>query len=199
MDLPDHVQSQPILERKKIYFALAILAIIVATVPGLRWQGRLWWCAIGDLSPWAGDIGNRHTSQHLFDPYTFTHVLHGFILCGLLALILPGLVTQWRFVVAIAIEAAWEVFENTSYVINRYREATAAIGYEGDSIFNSLGDILACAGGFALAMRLGFRRTVALFLLTELGLMFWIRDSLLLNIILLIHPIEVIKTWQMGR
>ena len=199
MTLPDRIQSNSSPERRGIYVALAILSLLTVTILALRWQGRLWWCAIQDLSPWAGDIGNRHTSQHLLDPYTFTHVLHGLILCGLLVLILPRLAMRWRFVLAITIEAAWEVFENTSYVINRYREATAAIGYQGDSIINSLGDILACAGGFALAMRLGFRRTVALFLLTELGLLLWIRDSLLLNIILLIHPIEMIKSWQMGR
>ena len=178
---------------------LAIVAVLAATVFELRRQGRLWWCAVGDLSPWAGDIGNRHTSQHLFDPYTFTHVLHGFIICGLLALILPRLAVSWRLVLAVMIEAAWEVFENTNYVINRYRDATAAIGYEGDSVFNSLGDILACAVGFALALKLGFRRTLAVFLFTELVLLLWIRDSLLLNIILLIHPIEAIKNWQMGR
>ena len=178
---------------------LAIVAVLAATVFELRRQGRLWWCASGDLSPWASDIGNRHTSQHLFDPYTFTHVLHGFIICGLLALILPRLAVSWRLVLAVMIEAAWEVFENTNYVINRYRDATAAIGYEGDSVFNSLGDILACAVGFALALKLGFRRTLAVFLFTELVLLLWIRDSLLLNIILLIHPIEAIKNWQMGR
>jgi len=199
MTLPDPSSLQTPRARRNFYSILAVAAVLGVTALALRWQGRLLWCAIGDLTPWAGDIGNRHTSQHLLDPYTFTHVLHGFILCGLLALVLPRLARPWRFVLAIAIEAAWEVFENTSYVINRYREATAAIGYQGDSIFNSLGDIVACAGGFALAMRIGLRRTVALFLLTELGLLFWIRDSLLLNIILLIHPIEMIKTWQMGR
>jgi uncharacterized protein DUF2585 len=199
MNLPDLAQSQPLLARGKIYLSLALIAVLGATVIALRWQGRLWWCASGDWSPWAGDIGNLHTSQHLFDPYTFTHVLHGFILCGLLGLVLPRLATQWRFVVATVFEASWEVFENTSYVINRYREATAAIGYQGDSVLNSLGDILACAAGFALAMKLGFRRAVALFILVELVLLFWIRDSLLLNIILLIYPIEAIKMWQMGR
>ena len=185
--------------RGKTYLTLAIAAVLGATVIALRGQGRLWWCASGDWSPWAGDIGNRHTSQHFFDPYTFTHVLHGFILCGLLALILPRLARHWRFLIAIMVEACWEVFENTSYVINRYREATAAIGYEGDSISNSMGDVLACAVGFAVALKLGFRRTIAVFLLTELILLLWIRDSLLLNIILLIHPFEAIKTWQMGR
>ena len=176
-----------------------ILVVLAATVFELRRQGRLWWRASGDLSPWAADIGNQHTSQHLFDPYTFTHVLHGFIICGLLALVLPRLTVRWRLVLAVIIEAAWEVFQNTNYIINRYRDATAAIGYEGDSVFNSLGDILACAVGFALALKLGFRRTLAAFLFTELVLLVWIRDSLLLNIILLIHPIEAIKTWQMGR
>ena len=178
---------------------MAIAAVLGATVLELRRQGRLWWCASGDWSPWAGNIGNQHTSQHLFDPYTFTHLLHGFIICGLLALFLPRLVVRWRLVLAVLIEAAWEVFENTNYVINRYREATAAIGYQGDSVFNSLGDMLACAVGFVLALKLGLRRTVAAFVFTELVLLFWIRDSLLLNILLLIRPVDAIKSWQMGR
>lgn len=186
-------------EGSNAFPSVAIVAILAVAVFELRRQGRLWWCASGDLSPWAGNIGNQHTSQHLFDPYTFTHLLHGFIICGLLVLFLPWLAVRWRLVLAVMIEAAWEVFENTNYVINRYREATAAIGYEGDSVFNSLGDILACAAGFALALKLGFRRTVAVFAFTELVLLVGIRDSLLLNIILLIYPIEAIKTWQMGR
>jgi hypothetical protein len=199
MDLSSHAEKEGPIARNRVYASLFIIAVLGVAILQLRRQGRLWWCVSGDLSPWAGNIGNLHTSQHLFDPYTFTHVLHGFILCGLLAWILPRLATQWRFVIAVAVEALWEVFENTSYVINRYRAATAAIGYEGDSVFNSLGDVLACAAGFAIALKLGFRRTVAVFLLTELILLIWIRDSLLLNIILLIYPIESIKTWQMGR
>ena len=111
---------------------------------------------------------------------------------------LPRLAVYWRLVLAVLLEAAWEIFENTNYVINRYREATAAIGYTGDSIVNSMGDILACAAGFVVAFKLGLRRSVLVFLLTELILLIWIRDSLLLNIILLIHPVEAIKSWQMG-
>ncbi|MEA2204722.1 MAG: hypothetical protein QOE77_1498 [Blastocatellia bacterium] len=113
-------------------------------------------------------------------------------------MLLPRLVVYWRLILAIVIEAAWEIFENTNYVINRYREATAAIGYTGDSIANSMGDIVACAAGFVIAFKLGLRRSVLVFLLTELILLIWIRDSLLLNIILLIHPVEAIKSWQMG-
>jgi len=197
MNPPNHAEADGSAARIRVYATIATTVVLAATILQLRRQGRLWWCAVGDWSPWASHIGSRHTSQHVFDPYAFTHVLHGFIICGLLALVLPRLAVHWRLVLAVAIEAAWEVFENTNYVINRYREATAAIGYEGDSIFNSMGDILACTAGFVLAMRLGLRRTIAVFLLTELILLVWIRDSLLLNIILLIHEVDAIKQWQM--
>ncbi len=99
---------------------------------------------------------------------------------------------------AIAIESAWEIIENTNTVIQRYREATASLGYQGDTVMNSLGDILCCGVGFILARKLGWRRSIALFFAIEAVLLIWIRDSLLLEIIMLIHPIEVIKHWQMA-
>ncbi len=102
----------------------------------------------------------------------------------------------WRFFFAVALESLWEVVENSRYVIQRYRETTAALGYEGDSIVNSLGDVAACAFGFLLARRLGFARSVALFIVIELLLLVWIRDSLVLNIIMLIFPLNSIKEWQ---
>lgn len=178
---------------------LAIAAVLAASAAALRWQGRLWSCACGSLRPWVGDAWSPDTSQHLFDPYSLTHVLHGFAFCGLLALLAPRVTRRWRFVLAVAAEAAWEVLENTEYVINRYREATAALGYNGDTILNSLGDIIACATGFLLARRLGPLRTLLLFVLTEAVLLFWIRDSLLLNILLLIYPSETLRAWQAGR
>ena len=96
-------------------------------------------------------------------------------------------------------EAAWEVFENTEFVIQRYREETAALGYNGDSIFNSFGDILTCIAGFMIAQWLGFKRSVLVFIVTELVLILWIRDSLLLEIFMLIYPIESLKAWQMAQ
>ena len=135
-------------------------------------------------------------SQHLLDPYSFTHLLHGFLLCGLLALIAPRLSAVWQLWLAGSIEAAWEVIENSEFVIRRYREQTAALGYHGDTIVNSLGDILVCSLGFMMARRLGFRRSFAVFVLTEVALALWIRDNLTLNIVMLIHPIEAIKEWQ---
>ena len=130
------------------------------------------------------------------DPYSFTHLLHGFLLCGLLALTVPRLSVVWQLWLAVSIEAVWELIENSEFVIRRYREQTAALGYHGDTIVNSLADILVCGLGFVVAQRLGFRRTFALFVLTEVTLAIWIRDNLTLNIVMLVHPIDAIKEWQ---
>ena len=101
--------------------------------------------------------------------------------------------------IAITIEAVWELIENTNSVIQHYRAATAALGYQGDTVLNSLGDIMCCAIGFILARKLGWGRSLIVFLATEVMLLIWIRDSLLLEIIMLISPINAIKVWQMGH
>jgi hypothetical protein len=177
---------------------LAVLAVVVAAAIQLHRQGRLWRCACGDIWLWAGNVWSADNSQHLFDPYSVTHLLHGFLLAGLLAWIAPRLPLAWMVALATTLEAVWEVAENSSLVIDRYR-ATAALGYEGDTIVNSLGDILACALGVLLARTLGLRPAIAAFILIELLLLLWIRDSLLLNVVMLIHPVPAIKAWQLGH
>ena len=183
---------------KRILPWCAIVVILVGTAFVLRSQGRLWWCSCDYILVWSGYPWSSDNSQHLFDPYSFTHLLHGFVLCGLLALIVPRSSAVWQLWLAVSIEAVWEVVENSKFVIRRYREETAALGYQGDTIVNSLGDILACGLGFVVARRLGFRRTLTLFVLTEVALAVWIRDNLTLNILMLIHPIEAIKEWQVA-
>jgi uncharacterized protein DUF2585 len=178
--------------------AVLILAVLALALFQLSNQGRTWWCACQQYFPWAGDIWSAHNSQHLFDPYSFTHILHGFAFCWLLALCIPRLSVTWRLALTTLLEAAWEVFENTEFVIQRYRDETAALGYNGDSVFNSFGDILLCLAGFMIAQRLGFKRSVLVFVATELVLLIWIRDSLLLEILMLVYPIEALKGWQMG-
>lgn len=159
----------------------------------------MWICSCGYVLLWSGNTASSDNSQHLFDPYSFTHMLHGFLFCGLLMLLVPRLVSRWQIVLAIAVEAVWEVIENSAFIIDRYRTATLALGYQGDTIVNSLGDILCCWIGLLLARRLGFRRSLVVFALTEIVLMLWIKDSLILNIVMLIYPIEAIKRWQMGH
>jgi hypothetical protein len=186
-------------QMKRVWPWLAIFVVLIATAYLLHREGRLWFCSCGRILLWAGNVWSSDNSQHLLDPYSFTHMLHGFAFCGLLAWMLPRLSWAWRLWLAVLIEAAWEVLENSDFVINRYREATAALGYQGDTVINSVGDILVCGIGFLLARQLGLKRSIVVFVLTELVLLIWIRDSLLLNILMLIYPMDEVKAWQMGH
>lgn len=179
---------------------LAVLPVVLLGMAAfLRWQGRIWWCAGGGSNLWVSDIWSGCCSQHLLDPYSFTHVLHGVAFCVILAFFLPRLAESRRFVLAISLEALWEIVENSEFIIQRYREVTISLGYTGDSIINSLGDVACCALGFLIARKIGWKWSIALFLLTETVLILWIRDSLLLNILMLLCPIEGIKQWQMAH
>ncbi len=178
---------------------IASALLLALTAYRLHSQGRLWICSCGKVLLWAGDIWSSDNSQHLFDPYSLTHVLHGFIFWGLLVWSLPRLAPAWQLWLALVVEALWEVVENSAWIIDRYRETTLALGYNGDTVINSLSDIVLCGVGFVLARRLGWRRTVVIFIATELILLFWIRDGLLLNILMLLYPIDAIKAWQMAH
>lgn len=187
------------IDTTKDYFpwiSIFVIFVIAATV--LSFQGRVWWCDAGDYTPWSWLIWSRHNSQHFIDPYTFTHILHGVAEFWIISLIFRKVPLVWRLVIAVGLEGTWEVVENTNYVINRYREATISLDYYGDSIINSISDMLACATGFLISYKIKFWRSLALFLATELVLILWVRDSLVINIIMLIYPIEAIKTWQGG-
>ncbi|MBL8887109.1 MAG: DUF2585 family protein [Phycisphaerales bacterium] len=187
----------------RLPYVLALGLIGVAVVV-LRSMGRVWWCSCAAPTPWIADIWSSHCSQHLLDAYTFSHISHGllfFIAFGWLHAALPArwqarFTPGWWFFAAIALEVGWEVLENTPLVIERYRGQTASLNYNGDSIGNSIGDILSCAAGFLIAWRIGAWRAFALFVAFELLTLFWIRDNLTLNVVMLLHPIEAIKHWQ---
>jgi uncharacterized protein DUF2585 len=185
----------------KVSCAPLLVALGVLAVAGvaLRIEGLRWWCAYGDLGLWASDAWGPHNSQHLLDPYSVTHISHGLALWGALWWLADRVSGSWRAVAALAVEALWEVTENSAWVIERYRAATAAVGYTGDTVVNSLGDIVACGVGLVVAQRLGWRKSVAVFLTLEVVLMIWIRDGLILNVIMLLYPIEAIRRWQMGQ
>ena len=163
----------------------------------LRAQGRLFLCACGHFEIWTSETCSSNNSQQLSDPYSLTHVLHGFLFFYLIALVFRRLSRSWQLLLALALEAAWEVFENSSFVIDRYRTATAALGYQGDTVVNSIGDLACAVIGFLIAQKVGVRWSLILFVLLELILILWIHDSLLLQILMLIRPIEAIKSWQM--
>jgi hypothetical protein len=171
----------------------------VSTAIILQSQGRIWWCANDSFTPWSSDIWSRHNSQHLFDPYTFTHILHGVVYFWLITLIFKKMPLMWHFALAIFIGCGWELLENSKFIIERYRAETISLDYTGDSIANSLSDIFSCGFGFYLTHKLMFWRSLVFFFATELILLFWIRDSLTVNVIMLIFPIKAIKDWQIGN
>jgi len=161
-------------------------------------EGQPLWCACGRPTPWTSDAWSPHTSRHLFDPYSLTHVLHGILLWWALAWLAARVGAAWLYPVAAIVESAWELLENAPLIVARFRYHTAAIGYQGDSAANSLGDLLSCLAGFWLARRLGWRWSVLVFAVTELVLVIWIRDSLVLCVVMLVCPVDAIRQWQMA-
>jgi hypothetical protein len=162
-------------------------------------MGRKLWGISGEPGIWSGNIESSHNSQFMFDPYTFSHITHGVLWYGLLSLIAKRLPVGARFVAAVALECAWEVFENTDLVIQRYRAATISLNYYGDSVMNSMCDIGASLVGFMLAAILPARVTLVAVIALEIGLALWIRDSLLLNVLMLVRPVQAIRSWQLGK
>ncbi len=175
-------------------------AVFLLTIFVLQLQGRIWWCKWDSpLLLWSSDAWSKHSSQHLFDPYSFTHILHGLLFYAALFLIFRSrLSLVWLLFLAVSVESGWEILENSKSIIERYRAATVSLDYFGDSIANSFGDIVSCAVGFFVAHKLAFWRSLILFALVEIVLILTIRDSLLINIIMLVHPVETIKAWQFG-
>ena len=186
--------------RRSVAALIAIAASLFLLVLLLWLEGRFVFCTCGVFRVWSGDTCSSTNSQQLFDPYSFTHILHGFVLFWLIALLLRGRLSKsWQFVLAIALEAAWELVENTHFVIDRYRAETAALGYQGDTIINSFGDLACAVAGFLVARQLGLRWSIVAFILVEAVLTIWIHDSLILQLLMLSHPVEGIKLWQMCR
>jgi hypothetical protein len=179
-------------------YVLIGAGLIALQILGLALEGHPAICKCGTIKLWEGEVNSAGNSQHLTDWYSFTHVIHGILLYALLFLAS----TRWkmpfglRLALAIGIEAGWEVFENTAFVIARYRAATISLDYYGDSILNSANDTLTMIVGFILASRLPVPATVLLGLALEIFVGWAIRDNLTLNIIMLIHPFEAIKAWQ---
>ena len=181
-------------------YPLIAAGLIAAMAVALSVMGHPLICTCGYVKLWHGIPLSSENSQHIADWYTFSHVIHGFLFYGLFWLLgrRGAMPIGLRLAAAVALEGAWEIAENTDTVINRYREATIALDYYGDSIVNSVADMMFMTIGFIAAMRLPVIVTVALALVFEIAVGLHIRDNLLLNIIMLIYPNDTIRQWQSG-
>lgn len=181
---------------KQRWIILSVVAIIMLALIVLKFMGRIWWCECG-FGVWTWEAAAINTSQWLGDPYTFSHVLHGFIFYWALSPFKKYLSVPHRLLIALGIEVGWEILENSPIIINRYRANTASLDYYGDSVLNSFGDLLACLAGFWFAWRMPWWLTVAATVAIELLMLWLFRDNLTLNVIMLVYPIEAIKEWQL--
>ena len=185
----------PLIPRRYWLITFVLVAVAAAV---LLWMGRPPICTCGEVKLWVGTVHGPDNSQHLADWYTPSHIIHGFLFYLLGWLFLRRNPPGDRLLGAVLIEAAWEILENSQAIIDRYREATMALGYNGDSVINSAADIGWMVVGFGIARRLPVWATVALALAFELLTLVVIRDNLSLNVLMLVAPVEAIGNWQAG-
>lgn len=178
------------------FWLVVTFVIILAQVLSQYLMGRIWICECGYVKLFEAGVNTPGNSQHLFDWYTPSHIIHGFLFYGLGWLVLRKQPITAKLSLAALIEAAWEILENSPIVIDRYRTATMAIGYTGDSILNSGMDMVAMIAGFFFAARVPVWLTVVIALGFEVLTAIIIRDNLTLNVLMLVWPIEAVKTWQ---
>ncbi|MDP2648310.1 MAG: DUF2585 family protein [bacterium] len=188
-----------LLARNNIWLWIAAVAGVFAVQGAvLYWLGQPLACACGYVSLWAGEVLSPENSQQLLDWYSFSHIIHGFIFYWFVGKLFPRLPLGARLLLALGIEAGWEIFENTPMVIEAYRQQALAQGYTGDSIINSLSDTLMMVGGFLFASRVRVRYVVAIAIAMELGTAFFIRDNLTLNVLNFVAPVPMVEEWQSG-
>jgi len=182
---------------KRHRFVILSCAGVFASVAMLELaSGRSLFGPDGRFGWWDGDIWSNENSQRVADAYAFSHIIHGMLFYGFLWLVARRLPVKCRFLIALLVEAGWELLENSPFIINRYREATIALGYVGDSVLNSVCDIGMMAIGFLIARFTRLWLVVVLIVGMELGCLWRVRDNLTLNVLMLVHPVQSIKAWQ---
>jgi hypothetical protein len=181
--------------RKVVIGTVLVLAAAAAAELAM---GRNPICTCGTIDLWVGARDSPKTSQMLVDWYSLSHIVHGLLFYALLWLLFRRWHVEWRFLIALLVEAGWEVIENTQFVIDRYRETTAALGYSGDSVVNSVSDVLMMCIGFVAARKLPLWASILLVVALEVVPLFVIRDNLALNVWNLLAPNPAIQAWQSG-
>jgi hypothetical protein len=181
-------------EYRWVIFWTAVIFVITGSFE--YFTGRSLLGPDGKFGLWEGSVWSAENSQRVADAYTFSHIIHGMLFYALLWLFARKIPMRYRFVMALGLEAGWELLENSPIIIDRYRAVTISLGYVGDSVLNSLSDVVFAGIGFAISRFSKFWVSVFLIIAMEVGCLFWVRDNLTLNIIMLLFPIKSLQVWQ---
>ncbi|MEK7127967.1 MAG: DUF2585 family protein [Patescibacteria group bacterium] len=182
---------------KKHRFVIISMIVVFGIVAAIElYSGRSPLGPDGKFGWWDGDVWSSENSQRVADAYSFSHIIHGILFFGFLFWVARRLPLKYRFLIALIIEASWELLENSPLIINRYRAVTIALGYVGDSVLNSVADVGMAALGFLIARFSKIWVSIALIIAMELGCLFWVRDNLTLNVLMLVSPVESVRVWQ---
>ncbi len=182
---------------KKYWVVIAGSLLVIVITGGIEYStGRSLLGPDGMFGWWESSVWSSENSQRVADAYTFSHIIHGMLFYGLLWFVARRVPMKYRFVLALILEAGWEILENSPIIIDRYRAVTIAQGYIGDSVLNSVSDVVFAGFGFIISRYSKLWISVVLIILMEVGCLFWVRDNLTLNVIMLAYPAETIKTWQ---
>ncbi|MES2087834.1 MAG: DUF2585 family protein [Patescibacteria group bacterium] len=182
--------------RKYQYVFLFSLLILAVTAGIELWTGRSPWGPDGKFGWWDGNVWGSESSQRVADAYSFSHIIHGMLFYAFLWLVARRVPARYRFVLALLMEAGWELLENSPIIVDRYRAVTISLGYVGDSVLNSVSDIIMAGIGFLISRSVKVWVSILLIIIMEVGCLFWVRDNLTLNVIMLVAPQESIKNWQ---
>ena len=182
--------------KKHRFVILSCIGVCAMVASVELYSGRALFGPDGHFGWWDGNIWSCENSQRVADAYSFSHIIHGLLFYGFLWLVARRWPVRYRFLIALLLEGGWELLENSPLIINRYREATIALGYVGDSVLNSVSDLGMMAMGFLIARGTRLHLVVVMILVMELGCLWWVRDNLTLNVLMLVHPLPSIKVWQ---
>lgn len=182
---------------KKHRFIIISIIFVFGTVATIELlSGRSPLGPDGHFGWWDNNIWGNETSQRVADVYSFSHIIHGMLFYGFLWFVFRKMPLKYRFLIALLIEGGWELLENSPIIIDRYRSATIALGYAGDSVLNSVCDIGMMALGFLIARWTKVWVIICLIIIMEVGCLLWVRDNLTLNVLMLVYPSQSIRTWQ---